>query len=117
MRFYQTILNLLQSYFAEPGWQKLFLNGGCYWLANTLQQGIAGSRIMINRVEEHCALYFEKGLYDVRGKISSKDFYMAGEKELSFMRKNYVPKFDVEKLERYLYGELTCLQPAAGIKI
>ena len=42
------------------------------------------------------------GLYDIRGRISVKNFYPASEREISFMKKNYVPKFDVKKLEEYL---------------
>lgn len=104
--FYATVLTILENYFAESGWKKLFLNGGCYWLADTLHQGIDRSRIMINRMEEHCALYFENGLYDVRGRISSKGFYAAGEREINFMKKNYIPKFDVKRLEQYLRAKL-----------
>ena len=106
MDFYKNVLRLLERYFAESGWKKLFLNGGCYWLADTLHQGIASSRIMINRMEEHCALYFDNGLYDIRGRISTKDFHEAKEKEINFMKKNYVPKFDVKRLEQYLGEEL-----------
>lgn len=78
------------------------MQGGCYWLANVLHQGIPQSRIMINRMEEHCAVYFERGLYDVRGKISQKYFEPAGPREISFMKKNYVPRFDTKSLECYL---------------
>jgi len=92
----------LEQYFSEKNWEKLFLTGGCYWLADFLHQGIQGSIIMINRVEEHCALYFEKGLYDVRGKISTKNFYAAKEREISFMKKNYLPQFDTEQVTHYL---------------
>ena len=86
----------------DNGWQKNFLNGGCFWLASILHQGIDGPVFMINRVEEHCALYFENELYDIRGRISVQNFHPASEREISFMKKNYVPKFDVKKLEEYL---------------
>lgn len=102
MQYYQRILSLLERYFADKDWKRLFLSGGCYWLADVLHQGINGSVIMINRIEEHCALYFENGLYDVRGRISDKNFYKAGEREISFMKKNYLPKFDSKKVEQYL---------------
>lgn len=101
MCYYKMVLDALEHYFHNHEWKKLFLSGGCYWLANMLHQGIEGSIIMINRIEEHCALYFENGLYDVRGKISMKEFRIAGERDISFMKKHYVPKFDTEKLERY----------------
>lgn len=102
MLYYQQILSLLERYFADKNWKKLFLSGGCYWLADLLHQGIGGSIIMINRIEEHCALYFENGLYDVRGRISEKNFHAAKEREISFMKKNYLPKFDTDKVMQYL---------------
>lgn len=102
MIYYQKILKLLERYFADKDWKNLFLSGGCYWLADRLHQGISGSVIMINRIEEHCALYFEDGLYDVRGRISAKDFHAARTREINFMKKNYLPKFDTEKVEQYL---------------
>lgn len=102
MDYYKAVLEALERYFNHANWKKLFLTGGCYWLADLLSHGIDGSVIMINRVEEHCALYFEHGLYDVRGRISPENFREAGERDIRFMKKNYVPKFDVEKLERYI---------------
>ena len=57
---------------------------------------------MINRTEEHCGLFFENGLYDVRGKISTFQFRDATEKDINFMKKNYVPHFDTQALENYL---------------
>lgn len=78
------------------------MEGGCYWLAKILQNGIPLSHIMINRIEEHCALYFEQGLYDVRGKISTRNFTFAGDRDISFMEKNYIPHFDYKKVEGYL---------------
>lgn len=102
MQYYQTVIGILEAYFHAPGWEKQFLNGGCYWLAKTLKRGIQDSVIMINRVQEHCALFFEGGLYDIRGKISLRNFRFASERDLQFMEKNYVPKFDAEKLDQYL---------------
>ncbi len=102
MDFYICILTILHGYFENDGWQRYFLSGGCFWLASYLQHGIKKSVIMINRVEEHCALYFEQGLYDVRGRISKYNFHRASERELRFMEKNYIPQFDVQKLEHYI---------------
>lgn len=58
--------------------------------------------MMINRVEEHCALFFESGLYDVRGKISTKNFWVAKEKDIQYMEKHYIPRFDIISVEKYL---------------
>lgn len=101
MDYYKKVLAVLEEYFNEKNWKKLFLTGGCYWLADFLHRGIGGSVIMINRMEEHCALYFENGLYDIRGKISEKYFRRAEERDICFMKKNYIPAFDAEKLEQY----------------
>ena len=106
MLFYTAVLELLESYFHIPGWKKLFLTGGCFWLSDYLHRGICPSVLMINRTEEHCALYFAHGLYDVTGKISEKNFHEAAKREISFMRKNYRPKFDTGLLETYLAEHL-----------
>lgn len=111
MKFYLSVLDALQMYFNRYDWQKLFLEGGCYWLANVLKSGIPGSYFMINRVEEHCALYFNRGLYDVRGKISTRNFYQAKEKDINFMKKNYVPRFDTKKVEEYLRNKEILYHP------
>lgn len=102
MDYYKMILGALERYFNNRTWRKLFLEGGCYWLADILQKGIPDSYIMINRAEEHCGVCFGNGLYDVSGKISAKFFRRAEERDISFMRKNYQPKFDKEGLEQYL---------------
>lgn len=57
---------------------------------------------MINRVEEHGALAFGRGIYDVTGCISARKFHAARERELYFMKKHYVPGFDTAALEQYL---------------
>ena len=106
MQYYEKILDALKAYFTMKNWKDLFLHGGCYWLANVLHLGIPASSIMINRKEEHCALFFQNGLYDIRGKISAKQFRIAGERDICFMQKNYIPQFDVKKLEEYLTGLL-----------
>ncbi len=102
--YYTKMLSLLEAYFAVSGWKHFFLDGGCYWFASTLQKGIRDSVIMINRIEEHCALAFEDGLYDITGRISVKNFHRASMREISFMKKNYIPHFNTEELEEYLAG-------------
>lgn len=102
--YYIKVLKLLESYFSDKNWKSLFLNGGCYWLAETLHRGIDNSQIMINRVDEHCALAFENGLYDITGRISAKNFHRASQRENNFMKKNYIPKFNTKMVEQYLAG-------------
>ena len=103
MVLYEKLLYFLDCYFCGiTSWNRLFLNGGCFWLANYLCERIPGSYLVINRLEEHCALCIEGSIYDVRGKISKCGFHKASEREISFMKKNYLPKFDVVSLEKYL---------------
>ena len=107
MELYLKTLELLESYFNTKDWKRYFLHGGCFWLANYLHKRIEDSVLMINRMEEHCALLLSDGLYDVRGKISTYGFHRATEREISFMKKNYIPKFDVEMLEKHLTNNAT----------
>lgn len=78
------------------------MEGGCFWLASFLSMRIPNSSLWINRYEEHCALAIDGELYDIRGKISKCDFHKASQREISFMKKNYIPKFDTRGLENYL---------------
>lgn len=107
MEIYFKTLELLESYFNTKDWKRFFLHGGCFWFGNYLYQRIENSVLMINRMEEHCAIRLSDGLYDVRGKISSYGFHPATEREISFMKKNYIPKFDVNMLEKYLANNAT----------
>lgn len=103
MDYYEQVMDALREYFEATGkkdWEKLFLNGGCYWLAEKLCRGIPGSYLVINRMEEHCAVWIEGGVYDVRGKISGKNFRRATERDISFMRKNYVAGEEVKEAEK-----------------
>ena len=111
MDYYRKIIDALREYFSQAAWERLFLSGGCYWLANLLHQGIQDSVLMINRLEEHCALYFEHGLYDVRGRISAQNFHPASQREIRFMQKNYVPRFETKGLEQYLAARMQQVRP------
>lgn len=104
--YYTKVLKLMGNYFADSSWKRLFLCGGCYWFADFLHKEIRDSKIMINRMEEHCALAFANGVYDVTGRISGKNFHEATQREISFMKKNYIPRFDVKNLEGYLLEKL-----------
>ena len=103
---YRAVLWRLEAYFASrtdvKNWKKLFLNGGCFWFAQFLHWRIRNSCLMINRAEEHCALAFGEGLYDITRQVSKYNFHPASEREIRFMKKNYIPRFDVKKLEQYL---------------
>ena len=99
---YKKILGLLKSYFNCNNWENLFLNGGCYWLANFLHDRISETYLVINRVDEHCALSISGKVYDVTGEISGRNFHRASDREISFMKKNYKPKFDVVELSDFL---------------
>lgn len=111
MEVYEKVLSLLKEYFevsykGRDGYKNLFLNGGCYWLASYLNGLIPGSYLLINRVEEHCALCVGGKAYDITGMISSKGYHKASDREISFMKKNYKPRFEVVCLEKYLAEKL-----------
>jgi hypothetical protein len=107
MNYYLKVMDALGRYFKEEDWKRLFMKGGCYWLADLLQKGIPHSYIMINRMEEHCGVFFNNGLYDVRGRIPTRFFQAAEEKDISYMKKHYHPEFDTKELERYLNASLS----------
>lgn len=113
----------LHNYFdGKKNWQRLFLEGGCYWFASTLSQYIPGSLLMINRMEEHCAISINSSLFDVSGKISKCNYVTASDRQISFMRKNYIPKFDTVKLEEFLKQYMTgsnpkCVKDSENIKL
>lgn len=86
----------------------MFLHGGCYWLAMTLHKYIQNSEIVINYTLQHCACRFDKGVYDITGRISGKGFLTAGKKDFLYMEKHFIPCFDTGAVSEYL--EKTLLQ-------
>lgn len=102
MDIYNKYLLLLKEYFNKAGWENYFLFGGCYWFANLIHEKLPDSYLVINRVEEHCAICIDGKIYDVRGQIPNYNFHKATKREISFMKKNYKPQFDVSNLEVFL---------------
>jgi len=49
-----------------------FLNGGCYIYAKLVTNQYGGE-IYINRLLEHCAVYYDGNLYDITGRIKNTD--------------------------------------------
>ncbi|MDO5520803.1 MAG: hypothetical protein Q4G58_09970 [bacterium] len=102
MEMYLRIIKLLEEYFKEDT-KAMFLSGGCLFLAELLYNNISHSKIMINRCSEHCATEIScYGIYDITGRIGRKNFRCATARDLLYMKKNYIPKFDIEKLNQYL---------------
>ena len=77
MEIYIELLKLLENYFQVKDWK------------NIVQ------------------FSYQTGLYDVRGRVSSYEFYTATEREISFMKKNYILKFDINMPEKYLVNNAT----------
>lgn len=102
MEYYEKLLRELKQYFKTCRWKDYFLCGGCYWLANLLQQHIPDSYLVINYEKEHCALFFNNGVYDVTGRISKRGFVEAVDDDIGYMMQEYIPDFNVAKLEKYL---------------
>ena len=103
---YDLIISLLSSYFNRRDWRKMFLSGGCYWLANYLCSIIPNSYLVRNMNWEHCAICVNGKVYDVTGRISSKDFHKATNAEIELMQKEYVPSFNTKNREQYLTENL-----------
>lgn len=55
IKIYERMIVAIYSYFRGENIQYMFLHGGCYWLAMTLQQYIPDSVIVFNRKMQHCA--------------------------------------------------------------
>lgn len=102
MEIYNELILTIKKYFDAKDVQHIFLHGGCYWLAITLCRYIPDSVIVFNRKMQHCACLFNDGVYDIRGRIQSKGFFVATTKDMKYMQKHFVPIFDVEMLESYL---------------
>lgn len=102
---YDLTIHRIKKYFANKDVDELFLHGGCYWLANYLHERLSLSFIMFNKEKEHCAIEFHNELYDITGKINSKQYRLATERNLEYMKKHYIPTFDVKNVEHYLKAD------------
>ncbi len=99
---YEEIIQRIKIYYGSQFQEELFLKGGCYWLADYLHRHLTSSFIMMNKEQEHCAIEIQNQLYDITGKISSRRYVWANERNLAYMKKHYRPNFNVRALERYL---------------
>lgn len=102
---YAITIQKIKNYFGDDRAEELFLHGGCYWLADYLHRQMELSFIMFNKEKEHCAIEFCHELYDITGRISSQKYQPATERNINYMRKYYIPSFDVQQVERYLLLE------------
>lgn len=102
IEIYEKLISAIQGYFRGKDIQYMFLHGGCYWLAMILHQYIPNSTIVFNRKMQHCACLLSKGVYDIRGRIQSRDFFVATLDDMKYMQKHFIPTFDTENLENYL---------------
>lgn len=102
MESFEKVILTIQSYFSGRDILQLFLHGGCYWLAMTLHQYIPDSVIVFNRKMQHCASFFDNGVYDIRGRIPSGGFCIATMEDLKYMEKHFIPDFDADALQTHL---------------
>lgn len=106
MEKYLQIIQLLNEYFKEDT-RKMFLSGGCFFLAELLHRYIHHTKIMINREKEHCATEIGcHGVYDITGKIKGTDYRYATKRDIAFMKKNYIPKFNEEQVLHYVSSNI-----------
>lgn len=103
---YLQIIHLLKEYFKEDT-ERVFLSGGCFFLAELLQQEIHHTIIVANREKEHCAAEIScYGVYDITGKIKGTNYHPVTKREIAFMKKNYIPEFNKELVLQYVYASL-----------
>ena len=63
-----------------------FLNGGCYEFAIILNNYVEGSKLVINKDSNHCAILHSGNVYDVTGKVEEKDeFDIATNKDKEYI--------------------------------
>ena len=74
---YEKLINAVKQYFAHKDIYSILLHGGCYWLTSALHEYIPDSDIVFHRQMQHCACAFNRGVYDVRGRISARGFRIA----------------------------------------
>lgn len=101
-KMYQVIIGGIARYYQGKNFRYRFLHGGCYWLATTLHKYIPDSEIMISYALQHCGCRFDKGVYDITGRISGQGFHVAEEKDFLYMEKHFRPHFDTESVSDYL---------------
>lgn len=99
---YEKLINAVKQYFAHKDIYSILLHGGCYWLASALHEYIPDSDIVFHRQMQHCACAFNRGVYDVRGRISARGFRIATMQDMEYMKKHFVPCFDIEAINAYL---------------
>ena len=103
LKIYKKLIAAIRQYCAGRDVNYMFLHGGCYWLASILHEYIPDSNIVFNRKFQHFACQFNRGIYDIRGRIMSEGFTIATEKDMAYMRKHFIPYFDTEALNGYVY--------------
>ena len=99
---YEKLINGIKYYYKGKDIFQMFLHGGCYWLALTLHKYIPDSAIVFNQKMQHCACLFNQGVYDIRGRIHSGGFVIAGKEDMEYMKKHLVLYFDTKGLGCYL---------------
>lgn len=102
IKIYENLIIAIKHYFMKKDIYYMFLHGGCYWFASTLHEYIPDSDIVFNQKMQHCACAFNRGVYDIRGRISKTGFVIATMKDMEYMSKHFVPCFDIEKLNMFL---------------
>ena len=102
MEEYKRVIDAIYKFYNGRDVVDLFCHGGCFYLARRLTSLIDDSLIMWNRKKMHCAAYFDKGLFDITGRISKKGFYIADSKAIQYMKKHFIPDFNTKELDKYL---------------
>ncbi len=99
-KIHEKLVLTLKMIFKGRDVNLIFMHGGCYWFAEMLKKYIPCSEIVFNRKLQHCASYFNNGVYDIRGRIMSDGFFVASAKDIAYMKKHFIPCFDTETVKR-----------------
>lgn len=102
-KIYKKLIAAIHQYCVGRDVNYMFLHGGCYWLASILHEYIPDSNIVFNRKFQHCACQFNRGVYDIRGRIMNEGFEIATAKDTEYMEKRFIPCFDTEALSNHVY--------------
>lgn len=106
LEIYQRIIGEICDFYGKRRIKNWCLHGGCYWLALVLHQYIYDSEIVINYSLQHCGCRFDRGVYDITGRICAKGFHEATQRDHAYMKKNFIPNFDTEAVKRHLEERL-----------
>ena len=103
LKKYETLCQDVMSCFKSGRQAKYYLtHGGCFWFARFVCDRIENAELMISRRLQHCAVGIDGKVYDITGRLDAKWFMPASNSDIQYMRKHFVPCFNIQEIERRL---------------